>query len=316
MTNLIKEYKTAEELVTILESRGLIFSRPIAAKKKLNEINYFFLKGYQKLLVLPEDEKKYKDNCDFEELLNLYSFDKELKGLLLKYLLDIEQKIKSAISNVISSRYGVDNNIYLNRNNFDISTPYVDSMITDVRSQLNSYGQRNVAVKYYLDTYGYVPFYVLSKCLTIGAIKKVFNVMKQVDQTSVCNLLLFRDIQSKRITRTKQMIALIADVRNMCAHDEIVFNFVHGANDIGILNEHAYFNLNKTKEGNLTQGKKDLFALLISMKYMMNRTDYNKLIQELDSLITKTSKKSKVYSREELIKEMHLPLDFVRIRQI
>lgn len=46
------------------------------SKKTLNEINYFFLKGYQKLLVLPTDEEKYKDECDFSELLNLYFFIK------------------------------------------------------------------------------------------------------------------------------------------------------------------------------------------------------------------------------------------------
>lgn len=54
-----KEFRNADEIINILSSRGMIFSQPLVAKKTLNEINYFFLKGYQKLLVLPQDEKKY-----------------------------------------------------------------------------------------------------------------------------------------------------------------------------------------------------------------------------------------------------------------
>lgn len=311
-----KQFKSADEIISILSSRGMIFSQPLVAKKTLNEINYFFLKGYQKLLVLESDEKIYKPNCDFKELINLYFFDKELKALLLEFLLDIEQKIKTAISNVISSKYGVKDRTYLMAKNYDQNSPYLSNTLNVIKVQRKTYGQKNKAVKHYKDTYGYIPFYVLSKCLTFGTIKKLFNVMKQVDQDDVCNLVLFREIPKKKISRTKQMIALIADVRNMCAHDEIVFNFVHGSIDIGLLPEHGEFQLKTTKNGDLIQGRKDLFALLLSMKYFMNRTDYNKMIQRIDALITKTASKSTVYSKEDLLDTMNLPLDFVKIRQI
>ncbi len=153
---MLKEYKTADELITILESRGMFFSQRLVAKKTLNEINYFFLKGYQKLLVMATNEKKYKPNCDFNELINLYFFDKALKSMLLEYLLDIEQKIKTAISNVVSSNYGVRDSLYLNRNNFDITRPYVDKVLMDVKKQRRNYGKRNAAVKYYKNKYGYI----------------------------------------------------------------------------------------------------------------------------------------------------------------
>lgn len=312
----VKEFKTPDELITILNSRGMIFSQPLVAKKTLNEINYFFLKGYQDLLVLPEDEKRYKENCDFNELTNLYFFDKELKALLLEYLLDIEQKIKTAISNVISANYGVRDRSYLRKANFDTNNPYVDSTLSVVRTQKRTYGQKNIAVKYYKDTYGYIPFYVLSKCLTFGTIKKLFNIMKQVDQSEVCNLILFREIQNKRISRSKQIIALIADVRNMCAHDEIMFNFRHASIDIGLFPEHNEFQLKRNDAGEIIQGRKDLFALLLSMKYLMNRTDFNRMIQRIESLITKTANKSKVYTKEELIETMRLPQDYYKIRQL
>ena len=313
---LVKEYKTPDEIIAVLTERGMIFSQPTIAKKTLHEINYFFLKGYQKLLICDNDENKYKDNCDFNELTNLYFFDKELKALLLEYLLDIEQKIKTAMSSVISSKYGVNDRNYLMKKNFDLISPYLEKTLATIKSQRKKYGEKNKAVKYYKNVYGYIPFYVLSKCLTFGAIKKLYNIMKQVDQAEICDQILFRRIEKKRISKTKQIIALIADVRNMRAHDEIVFDFVHGSIDIGEFPEHQEFSLKRTKKGDLIQGRKDLFALLLCMKYLMKRTDYNRMIQRLDSLITKIANKSKVYNINELIEYMNLPTDYLKLRQI
>ena len=313
---LLKEYKTSDEIIDILSERGMIFSKPLVAKKILCEINYFFLKGYQDLLLIPGNNKKFKSNCDFEELVNLYFFDKELKALLLEYLLDIEQKIKTAMSIIISSKYGINDRIYLKKRNFDLNSPYLDNAIKTIKNQRREYGEKNTAVKYYKNTYGYIPFYVLSKCLTFGAVKKLYNVMKQVDQSEICNKILFRNINNKRISKTKIFIALIADIRNMCAHDEIIYNFVHGSIDIGELPEHINFKLKRTENGNLIQGRKDLFALLLCMKYLMKKGSYNEFIQRFDSLIKKTAKKSKIYTEKELVEYMNLPSDYLKLRQI
>ena len=70
----------------------------------------------------------------------------------------------------------------------------MEKSLNTIKSQRRLYGEQNTAVKYYKDHYGYVPFYVLSKCLTFGAIKKLYNVMKQSDQSTICNEILFRNI--------------------------------------------------------------------------------------------------------------------------
>jgi len=309
-----KEYKTPEELIDILEERGMIFSNPLIAKRKLNEINYFTLKGYNELLLIKED--KYKHKCDFNELINLYEFDKELKGILLEYLLDIEMKIKTSISNVISSKYGIDERIYLDKNNYDILNSHLNQALKIINEQIIEYGSKNEAVKYYKNKYGFIPFYVLSKCLTLGAIKRLFNAMKQSDQSIICSNLLHKEIDNRRINKVKNFIALIADVRNMCAHDEIIFNFAHRSIDIGILPEHKYFKLKVNKAGNVIQGRKDLLALFISMKYLMSKSDYNKFIQRIESLVNKYIKKSKVLTKNELLNYMNLPKNFDILKTI
>lgn len=196
--NHFNKHQTVSE---ILAKRGIKFSHPLVAKRNLEGINYFFLKGYQKILL--QSENTFKDNCDFTELTNLYFFDKELKALILEYLLDIEQKIKTAISNVISSTYGINDCIYLRRTNFDISNSHLDDILALARKQRQIYGKTNQAIKHYKEKYNYVPFYVLSKCLTFGTVKKIFNVMKQEDQIKVCNSILFCEINSRKISKVK-----------------------------------------------------------------------------------------------------------------
>jgi hypothetical protein len=78
----------------------------------------------------------------------------------------------------------------------------------------------------------------------------------------------------------------------------------------------SIFILKVNEKGNVIQGRKDLFAILLCMKYLMNRTEYNKMIQRLEALITKTAEKSNVYSLNELLYIMNLPLDYSRLKQI
>ena len=56
----VKEYKEPSEIIDILKLRGMTFSQPNVALKTLNEINYFFLKGYQNILL--EDNKVFKNS--------------------------------------------------------------------------------------------------------------------------------------------------------------------------------------------------------------------------------------------------------------
>ena len=311
----MKEYKSNEELIKYLISKNVLVNNERDAINKIEKYTYYsVINSYKNNF--KDSNNNYLPNVTFDEIFALYEFDKNLKYIILKYALEIETVIKSLMANQISKVYGLKD--YLNINNLDDRAPLQikENIVNRINDEIDHNYNVHSAVTHYKDTYGYIPFYVLSKCLTFGTIKKLFNVMKQVDQDDVCNLVLFREIPKKKISRTKQMIALIADVRNMCAHDEIVFSFVHGSIDIGLLPEHGEFKLKTTKNGDLIQGRKDLFALLLSMKYFMNRTDYNKMIQRIDALITKTASKSTVYSKEDLLDTMNLPLDFVKIRQI
>ncbi len=48
----------------------------------------------------------------------MYKFDKNLKIIILKYILEIEAVIKAKIANLFAEKYGLED--YLDINNFDL----------------------------------------------------------------------------------------------------------------------------------------------------------------------------------------------------
>lgn len=318
MGTSLKVYKKPLEIIQILQTRNLCISQPIRATRILTENNYFFLKGYKELLLEKPIGENYKSGADFEELYAIYSFDKDLKVLLLRTLLEIEQKLKSVLSGIISERYGVKETQYLKKTNYDLTNPQLVASLTRIKKQKSFYGKKNKAVIHYLTKYGYVPLWVLSKAITMGAVRDLFKVMKPSDQMYVANQVLCRPIgvNQKKVNRVKNMIALLVDIRNMCAHDEIIFNFVHDRVDIGIYPEHSSFQLKKDKTGVVIQGRKDLFAVFIAIKYLVSRTAYNQFIQSFEALNNKLMRSVKSFTKEELIEYMGLPIDYYMLKQL
>lgn len=310
-----KDYKTVDELMSILSNKGMNFSQPIRAKRLIEENGYYNITGY-KHLFYRSGTRCYLPNTDFEHLFAVYTFDKKFKTIILKHLLLVEQKIKSAINRQISPKYGVRVKQYLNPNNFDKSNPYMANVIAKAKGQISKFGKKNKCVQHYKVKYHYVPFWVAAKCLTIGVIRDLFFVMKPDEQNIIANDLLEKKINNKPVRKLKNMIAIIADVRNMCAHDEMLIGYVHKRIDIGEMPEHSQIQCKK-ESGILIQGRKDILAVLISIKYLVNRTTYNELIQEISSLINKYHKRIKtIVNKERFLEYIGLPIDYENLKNI
>lgn len=309
-----KVFKSTDELIAILEEKGLSFSQKQRAKRLLNENNYYCITAYKNLFY-KKGERVYRDGVDFEDLYAVYSFDKALKTTILKHLLFIEQKIKTALSNQISIKYGVDEKKYLRTANFDQTSPFLQENLTKIRKQARKFGSKNTAVRHYKDKHGFIPFWVLSKCLTMGVIRDFLYILKPTDQNIIIDNLLEKKITVKPVKKAKSMIALFADVRNMCAHDEMLSSYVHERITIPPLPEHDLIKCKRTKSGELIQGRSDILALIICIKYFVNRTMYNEFIQNISSCINRCYNKiSHCISKDEFLNYIGLSEDYESLK--
>ena len=203
------------------------------------------------------------------------------------------------------------------KNNFDQTNEHLEEKLQKIKKQIKTFGKKNTAVNHYKQNHGFIPFWVLSKCLTMGVIRDLIYILKPSDLSIIINSVLEKPIEKKPVRKAKAMIAFFADIRNMCAHDEMLINYKHRRLTISPVDEHNSINCKKDSNGNYVQGLNDLTALIISIKYFVNRTMYNEFIQNISSCINSCYKKIKdVVSKEAFLDYIGLPKDYEDLRKL
>ena len=96
MANLIpftKRFESSENLVDLLESRGLQICDRNKAIQYLDNIGYYRLSAYMyPLLKMPKTAHLYKEGSTFKKVMMLYRFDKKLRLLMFNEIKKIEME--------------------------------------------------------------------------------------------------------------------------------------------------------------------------------------------------------------------------------
>ena len=95
-----------EEQINMLKNRGLIIADEQKAINSLKVISYFRLANYLRPMEYDKVNQLYKPNSFFENAINLYYFDKELRGIIFAAVQSIEIALRSKMIHHVSMRYG------------------------------------------------------------------------------------------------------------------------------------------------------------------------------------------------------------------
>lgn len=119
---MVKKFLTYEQQIYALEyDKQLSIPNHEYAFKKLEEIGYYSLIGGYKTLFKHAPSNKYIHGVTFDELVAFYYFDEELRTLFLKYILHVERHIKSMFSYYFCEKYGEQQSMYLDINNYNLT---------------------------------------------------------------------------------------------------------------------------------------------------------------------------------------------------
>ena len=299
-----KTFLNIQQLISKILNKGIKINDIENTKKILKHNNYYVVMGYKHLFL--DGNKKYKQNISFDNIYNLYLFDKSLRIILLENLLDIENIIKTSMVNHFCSIYGFTENEYLDRNNYNVNHKYVDKTLSIFKNQIAEKEKNHSAITYYKNTYGFVPFWVVSKIISFGLLRELYSIMKDSDKIAIKNdISNFGDVKIKNIFTFMQ---LYVDMRNRTCHDEILFNEKHKRILLPKLREHSKFILSKNN------GLNDLLGLLITMKNTLDKHKYNIMIDKIDKLINNYVFYNNVVTKEMLLKEMGLPINYLKLK--
>ena len=110
MANLIpftKRFESSENLVNLLESRGLRICDRNKAIQYLDNIGYYRLSAYMyPLLKMPKTAHLYKEGSTFKKVMMLYRFDKKLRLLMFNEIEKIEIAIRRAVMQITADMTG------------------------------------------------------------------------------------------------------------------------------------------------------------------------------------------------------------------
>lgn len=300
-----KVFKTIEEQVEILRQKGLIIDDEEQVKEILLRENYFFISGYRHLFLPNSKSKNFKPNTEFRELYALFSFDRQLRNIIFKNILIVENNVKSIFSYELSKNYGIKEEDYLKASNFNTNrekSRQVNDLLRKIKRQIRINGGQHSATTHYIYNYGYIPLWVVVKVLSFGIVCELYSIMKPNDQREIA------EIFKLGVDELLSYLPILSNYRNLCAHEDILYNH-KTATMIPNSNYHKMLNI-PIVDGEYTEGKNDLFALILILKKMLLDNDFRLLIKEIDYEKTILESKLKSISVNDVLKNMGFPENY------
>lgn len=312
----MKEFKTYQEQIEILKSRGIVINNEEFALEKLQEDNYYnIINGYKDLFI---DSNQYIQGTNFEEIYSLFEFDRNLKSILLKNILIVENILRTLIAYNFSLKYGNDN--YLKIDNFETlknsgckkekyqeRIEQIQKLICNMQLDIANNIKKKPYINHYILNYGFVPLWVLVNAISLGRLSQFYSLM---DQSVRINVSRKWNVKENELN---QFIKNLSYFRNLCAHDERVYNATINQ-PIPDTIYHYKLNLKK-KDNNFIQGKSDLFSLIISLKMLLPNDKFNTMCNQIEGRMKSLEKKIFVINPQKIFDKMGFPLNWIQIKK-
>ena len=306
-----KNFKNLNEQLEILKHKGMIIRDDNYAKKVLLRENYFFLNGYRHLFLKSEEDRHFKEGTTFEEMYSLFLFDRSFRNVIFKYLLVIENNLKSIISYQLSKKYGYRERDYLKEKNFTKrpdKQAQLNDLLKKMKRQIRVNGSQHSATLHYVSNYGYIPLWILVKVLSFGIVSEMYSILKTEDQKDISNIY---NIPSDEFM---VYLPILANYRNLCAHEDILYE----NKTQKLIDDTVYHKLLNIKQEDelYTQGKNDVFALIIIMKQLLNNDDFKNMTFELDHIIETLNFNLRTININKVLDRMGFPDNWKNLSSI
>ena len=309
----MKEHKTFNQQLTILRNRGVVVPTNGKPKRFLEQENYYnVVNGYKDLFLikdsnnLPVEPELYQEGTHFNELKALFLFDRELRILLLKYLLIFENSIKTTVAYEFSKKYPR-KNAYLDIANFVDNDPKkVLQQISILTKTIHDKVDRTGAIKHYIEEHGEVPLWVLVNFLTMGNIANFYNILTDITKNIIAKF--YTDkyrTQNKDNTFRLSSADLSAClkvanlVRNICAHDERLYNV--NLRNVRISQIANHFGIRR-------YDNKRFIVVILFLKIVLDKKDFQRLYKALRNLFNQYADEFKTVVFDDILNTMGIDL--------
>ena len=309
-----KRFRTYAEQRALLESRGLLIRHPRFFTNCMQHDDYYnIINGYKKHFIRGMNPEKYAKETEFEQIYALYSFDQEMRSYFLTELIKIEKHIKSLIAYHFSKVHGYDHRQYLDtacfKNESSENRRFASRMITQLENTIRYYTRKGTnSICHYVNSYGYVPLWVLNSVTSFGQVAHFFSCMKVSEQTAVASHF------KLSANQLDGFIYFLSDIRNTCAHGSRIYTpnkayrFQRLIPDTKI---HSELEIPQNNAGNYIRGKTDILAILITLKVFSKKTDFGTLKKHLRKIYAEMESEIPEEILHNINQEMGFPMTYL-----
>ena len=306
-----KVFKTIDEQVEILKEKGLVIDDVDKVKDVLLRENYFFVSGYRHLFLKSSVDRTFISGTNFEEMYAMFHFDRQLRNIIFKNVLIVENNLKSILSYVVSKNRGYKEKSYLNPNNF-VKNPKQSRQVSDLlrkmSRQIRTNGTHHSATAHYLANYDYIPLWVVVKVLSFGIVSELFTILKSEDQVEIANIL------KVNTDDVLDYLPILAKYRNLCAHEDICYDH-RTQKQINNSKYHHLLEIPKMN-GEYIYGKNDLFSLMIILKNLLSQDTFTMLMNEISYELDRLEGKLRTISIDKVLDRMGFPRNYIELARL
>lgn len=299
-----KPFYTYEQQILLLKEEKKLQVDDIAhAVRLLKRYGYFSLiGGYKK--PFKRKNKEYKPHTTINDIHKLYMFDTDLRALFLRYILFIESHIKSLISYAFCAEFGASESAFLSANNYNYSVKNqngINRLISKLSDTLEDKDNHYPYIKHQKTQHGNVPLWVLMKALTFGVVSSMYNYLPQNIKQNVS-----REFEYVNEGMLSQMLDFLSRVRNVCAHNERLFDYRYKKGSIDDTNAHKQLSIPCNNNGFYKKGKNDLLAVIIIFYYLLPEEDFKSFADSFQGLINEYLNSQNIIVKLQLYRYMGL----------
>lgn len=206
-------------------NRGLNVTDRAKAEHFLSVISYYRLSAYTQPFQIPESNHQFKPGTTFDDILTLYTFDRELRLLVMDAIERIEVALRTHITNHMSVTHKAPH-WYLDNNFFRDQRKHTD-LLYDIGKMVDR--SKELFIKHYQKNYTnpiLPPIWMTVELLSMGTISKLYDNLSNVkssDQelSDQKNIAKHFNIPAKVLCSWSEAITY---TRNLCAHHSRLWN--------------------------------------------------------------------------------------------
>lgn len=220
---MAKSATTIDQQLDLLKSRGLTVNDTDKAREILLDIGYyrlgFYLFPFEKSYPeLRNRTHEYVENASFEDAVNLYYFDFDLRLLLMRYLNRIEIAFRTSLIYNLSNKYNSNPVWFVSP--VVVNRPYAREFERKVYT--SDFKRNPVIHRHHQNNPNdrFAPAWKTLEFMTFGAVMKLYEQLKERDD----KIFVAHEFGIRQVVTFESYMHTIRQVRNACAHGLLLYD--------------------------------------------------------------------------------------------